>query len=140
MINPTNHFIIATYGLKNTFGFEPVYFIVRESDGALLSHAYDLESASSELIKILKEAKKIPEEFLQEQKKTKHLLNTLCLIIPAYANHIIETNKIELKCCFLQDEQNTIIAFFLENIYQKMKLEKDTSDIVNKNNTNNNLS
>lgn len=57
MINPTNHFIIATYGLKNTFGFEPVYFIVRESDGAILSHAFDLESASSELIRILKEEK-----------------------------------------------------------------------------------
>lgn len=140
MINPTNHFIIATYGLKNTFGFEPVYLVVRESDGSILSHAFDLESASSELINILNEAKKIPEEFLQEQKNIKHIVNSLSLIVPAYASHNVETDKFKLKCYFLQDEQNTIITFFLENIYQKMNLEKDTLGIVNKNNNKNNLS
>jgi len=140
MINPTNHFIIATYGLKNTFGFEPVYLVVRESDGSILSHAFDLESASSELIKILKEAKKIPEELLQNQKNIKHISNALCLIVPAYANHIVKTNKIELKCYFLQDKQNTIIAFFLENFYQRIKLESDTLGIINKNDKENNLS
>lgn len=57
-------FIIEVYGLKDIFEKEPIYIIFRESDGVILSHAYDLQGASSKLKSLLEKNNCIPDDVI----------------------------------------------------------------------------
>ena len=80
-------FIIEVYGLKDIFEKEPIYIIFRESDGVILSHAYDLQGASSKLKSLLKKNNCIPDDVINNWAKKEHMDEMFRFVVPGYATY-----------------------------------------------------
>ncbi|WGE28053.1 hypothetical protein PHA77_11210 [Edwardsiella tarda] len=95
-------FIIEVYGLKDIFGNEPIYLIFRESDGIILSHAYDLQGASSKLKSLLEKNNCIPDDVISNGVKREHMDEMFRFVVPRYATYSSKTNELNFKSFYLQ--------------------------------------
>ncbi|AVO79445.1 hypothetical protein DA103_19410 [Enterobacter cloacae] len=115
-------FIIEVYGLKDIFEKEPIYIIFRESDGVILSHAYDLQGASSKLKSLLEKNNYIPDDVINNGVKKEHMDEMFRFVVPGYATYSSKTNKVNFKSFYLQQKGNESIALFLKPLIEKESL------------------
>ncbi|HDU5410463.1 TPA: hypothetical protein RFU86_005367, partial [Klebsiella pneumoniae subsp. pneumoniae] len=98
------------------------YIIFRESDGVILSHAYDLQGASSKLKSLLKKNNCIPDDVINNWAKKEHMDEMFRFVVPGYATYSSKTNKVNFKSFYLQQKGNESIALFLKPLIEKESL------------------